>query len=260
MKKGIVSFLVFAFLISALAYPVYAQDDSEQLNLSLVKVFGYSSGFSRIQEMQGTFALTASGPANLERVVFYIDGNVMAEVQQPPYRVQFQTESFDLGRHTIKAVGYTSGGQEISSREIQTNFVTAGEGLSAAGRIIIPILVIVFGAMGVATLLTAVSGRGRQPTPPGTERSYGVAGGAICSKCKRPFALRVLAINAGPFHRIDRCPECGKWGLQRRRSITELRAAERAELEREQASTPETSQSEEERLKRDLDLTRYHND
>jgi hypothetical protein len=94
-------------------------------------------------------------------------------------------------------------------------------------------------------------------TPLGAEQKYGIGGGAICPKCNRPFPLRLWWINIG-LNKIDRCPHCGKWSMVRPRSLPELRQAEKAELTTLQAASPLGDESEADKLKRELDDSRYH--
>ena len=68
---------MYFFLVTSLLWltilqpiPAQAQNNEDELLLSLSRDFGYSSGTGRIQ---GTFSMKASGPEDLERVVFYID-------------------------------------------------------------------------------------------------------------------------------------------------------------------------------------------
>jgi hypothetical protein len=68
--------------------------------------------------------------------------------------------------------------------------------------------------------------------------------------------LKALSINISPFHKLERCPYCGKWAAVRRKSLDELRAAEREEL-KQAAGTLEFGLSEEEKLRRELENTRY---
>jgi len=58
--------------------------------------------------------------------------------------------------------------------------------------------------------------------------------------------------------RLDRCPYCGRWSLVRHRSLAELRAAELAELENAQTDTQLSAVGEEERLRKDLEDSRFH--
>ena len=92
--------------------------------------------------------------------------------------------------------------------------------------------------------------------PLGTERKYGVGGGAICPKCSRPFPLRLWWLNLG-FKKIDRCPYCGKWSYIPRLSIDELRKAEAAELANAQSEQPVGFESDSDKIKKELDDSRF---
>jgi DNA-directed RNA polymerase subunit RPC12/RpoP len=94
--------------------------------------------------------------------------------------------------------------------------------------------------------------------PPGTPRKYGIGGGAICPKCGRPFPLRLWWFNLG-LSKIDRCPYCGKWSFVRPRSLTELREAETAELAQSQPNPTIGGETDTEKLKKDLDDSRFQN-
>ena len=136
-------------------------------------------------------------------------------------------------------------------------FVSPEAGWKSALKIIGPVFGIIIGILLLSFLLSISSGRKQAKLPPGTPRNYGFKGGTICPKCSRPFAFQFLALNMGLFHKVDRCPYCGRWGLVRRKSVEELRAAEAAELSGKQEFAPETS--EEDRLRKDLEDSRYQN-
>jgi uncharacterized Zn-finger protein len=102
-----------------------------------------------------------------------------------------------------------------------------------------------------------LTGRENKNLPLGAPRKYGAAGGAICPKCGRPFALHLFGFNLG-LSKFDRCPYCGKWSTVRAKPLPELRAAEAAELEAANAAAPSLL-SEEERLRRELERSRYEN-
>ncbi len=245
-------FLTFfaSFLIVS---PVLAQGN-DTLVLRLSRDFGYSSGSGQIQ---GTFTIHATGPANLIHVDFLVDGSKIGEATQTPFNLQFSTGSFSLGSHSISAVGYTSDGQELHTPVVTAEFVSAETGWKAAGRIAIPILVIVGLAVLLSALFPALTGRGRlSQLPLGEPRNYGLRGGGICPKCKRPFSFSLLTPNL-LMYRFDRCPYCGRWGVVRIASLSELRKAEAAELELAKASQPIPEESEEEKLRKELDESRY---
>jgi hypothetical protein len=207
--------------------------------------------------MQGTFNITAKGPEGLSRVVFFLDEEIMGEVIQVPFCLQFRTEAYPTGLHTFSAIGYTIEGRQLGSDRVTAVFVTPGEGGKEALRLILILGGAFLGAMVLSTLVTGVTGRGKKSSPAaGSPRNYGASGGAICPKCARPFPLRFLGVNLGPWHKFDRCPYCGKWVAMKKRSLAELRAAEQAEREQEKQVVLEEL-SEEEKLRRDLDASRY---
>ncbi len=100
-------------MISSAFTVAHAQDES-QLALRLSRNFGYSSGTG---DIQGTFTMKVDSPEDLTRVVFYIDDQVIGEVAEPPFQLRFRTGDFPLGVHTLRAVGYTSQGKELSSNQ-----------------------------------------------------------------------------------------------------------------------------------------------
>jgi hypothetical protein len=58
-------------------------------------------------------------------------------------------------------------------------------------------------------------------------------------------------------NKFDRCPYCGKWSAVRPLPIDKLRAAERAELEQAGAGEQFAGESAEEKLKKELDDSKY---
>ena len=241
-------------LFSALFLIGAARAQGPALTLSFARDFGYSSGGG---DIQGLFTITASGPANLTRVVFYIDDEILGEVDQPPFKLQFSTDDYTLGRHQFHAVGTTSDGAGIESQTIDANFVTAQEGLRAGLRIAVPILVVVAIAMLASALIPVLTGSEKADLPPGAQRSYPL-GGSICPKCGRPFGLHLYGFNL-LGSKLDRCPYCGKWSAVRRASMAQLRAAEQAELARgaSENSGEVGGMSEAEKLKKELDESKY---
>jgi hypothetical protein len=252
MKKYLFIFIVLAALLSS-AIPALAQEENP-LKLSLSRDFGYA-GFGI--DIQGAFSMRVSGPQDLARVVYMIDGQTIGEVSASPFRLRFDTGSYSLGKHTLSAIGYTSAGQELPSNTITREFVAPTQGMSGALTIILPVfgLIILAGLLswGIPTLLN----RGKkQSLVAGAPRNYGAFGGTICPKCHRPFGMHVYGLNA-VVGKFDRCPYCGKWSLVRRVSPDMLQAAEQAELEAQGEAHSLPEMSEEEKLRRDLENSRY---
>lgn len=255
MKKT----LRFILLIPALfvAFSTAAaqdQSDNPDITLRLSRDFGYG-GFSG--DIEGLFTLHAEGPDTLEKVIFYLDGQVLIEDSESPFRYQFHTQDYELGIHTMSAVGFASDGREMRSNEIRSNFVSPKESWNTTLKIVVPLLAVIGGFTLLSFLIPWLSGRGKSlQIPLGTSRNYGIQGGTICPKCNRPFGLHVWALNLSFVGKLDRCPHCGRWSFVRKVHPDLLRAAEIAELQDANVleQTPESTQ---EKLKRSLDESRY---
>jgi hypothetical protein len=248
MRKVRIGFAASILAALLAAYPAAAQ--TETLNLTLTRDFGYS-GFSN--DIQGTFTLHADGPADVVRVEFYIDQTPIGTDDTAPFSLQFVTDNYPLGAHSLTAVGQTSGGQTLRSNAIGVTFVTAAEGGHAALRIVLPVLIVVFGAMILAAVIPLLAGRKTASVAPGAPRTYPF-GGSICPRCKRPFPFPLLTINL-LASKFTRCPYCGRWGVFGFATLSQLRAAEQAELESAKAQVTEVSK--EEKLKKEIDDSKY---
>jgi Zn ribbon nucleic-acid-binding protein len=118
---------------------------------------------------------------------------------------------------------------------------------------------------GVAVVFVLVMGlqlliaRRRGPTALGAKRNYGWLGGAVCPKCGRPFALHIWGLNA-VGGKYDRCDHCGKWNYVRRATPQALAAAEAAEVTPDSAASSIPQPTPEDRLRKQLDDTRYIED
>lgn len=244
--------VIFLLGLQVLAwFPAGAQSDDLQLGLD--RDFGYASvGGS---EIQGVFTLKARGPSDLSRVVFYIDNVEIGAVLQAPFELRFQTDNYPLGSHRIAAVGTTTAGRELQSNVITVNFVSSERGWQQGVKIIGPMLLLIAGAFVLSFVVTLTGSRKLQTLPPGTPRQYGVAGGAICPRCGRPYSRHLFAPNL-LLGKLERCPFCGKWAIVAAASPQLLRQAEQNEIEEGQV-VQIAMESEEERLRRELDDARY---
>jgi hypothetical protein len=216
---------------------------------------GYSGG----SQIRGSFRMEVTGPDNLTSVTFKVDDKEVGTVTTPPFKINFNTSDYPLGWHDLSAVGQTADGRTLASKVRRFEFVSSEEEWAAAGRIMIPIFgllgVVLLIALGVPLLLTLA---GKKTTVPlGAARNYGVMGGAICPKCGRPFAIHWWGFNVSFAGKFDRCDHCGKWSFARRVSVEKLREAEAAELKMAQPETPIPEASPEEKLKQQLDASRF---
>ncbi len=254
MKKLFLTFLCSAILLSLSVVTVVAQA-TDQLQLGLSRDFGYS-GFG--DDIQGLFTMKVKNPPqNLARVEFFIDSILMGDDTQAPFSIQFNTDSYPLGDHKLSAIGYLSDGTQVSSNAIQSKFVPANAATGTMFKILGPILGLVVLMAVVSITLPLILNKGKlSRLAPGAQRKYGIGGGAICPKCGRPFPLRLWFINLGAS-KIDRCPYCGRFGFVRPRSLSELRAAEQAELTQAQPVMVLAGENEADKLKKELDDSRF---
>jgi hypothetical protein len=256
MKKLSSVLLIIILLTITTASYASAQAVS-QLELGLSRDFGYG-GLGN--DIQGLFTIKIKNPpADLSKVVFMIDTTSMGEITQSPFSLQFNTDSYPLGAHTLSAIGYTANGSEINSNKIQVQFVPANAATGMLVKIVVPIfgLILLMGLLAVFLPLLLNKGK-LSSVPLGTQRKYGIGGGAVCPKCSRPFPLRLWWLNLG-LSKIDRCPYCGKWSFVRPSTLTDLRAAEAAELALAQPDSTLIGESDSDKLKKDLDDSRFQN-
>jgi hypothetical protein len=237
-------------LLLALLVPLRfasAQDETGSLTLNLRRDFGFSMG----GQIQGSFTLSASGPADLRSVDFMIDDTLVFHDADSPFEFKFHTSDYSLGVHTIQAVGSTAGGASLQSKVLRFEFVSAEQGWKSASVIIIPlfILIVVIGVAGV--LASSLFGRKKEFHL----GEYGAAGGAVCSRCGLPFSRHVFSLNVF-FGKLERCPHCGKLGLVRLATPSELTQAEaRYQADRKQGRIePQDDKTKRERL---IDESRF---
>lgn len=248
MKKylSIVALACLAFLLWSGA----AGAQSSDLQLVLNRNFGFSLG----DQIQGSFNLAVAGPEDMTSVTYLVDGKEITTVTQAPFRHTFSTDSYAAGRHRFAATAKTAGGQTLASNVIDAEIVTASGGFQSTTRVIGPILGIVFVVIAImAGLQFLPMGHNKRRYEQGGVKNYGVAGGAICPKCGRPFARSVFGLNmiAG---KLERCPYCGKWSITRPASIEALRAAEQTEAEGAMPSVRELTP--EDRLRQQIEDSR----
>jgi hypothetical protein len=246
MKKT--SILLALLLCLMLVSVVSAQ--GQGLELSLSRDWGYG-GFNG--DIQGTFSMHVKGPDDLVKVQFYIDDLMIGEDTSAPFAYQFLTDNYPTGSHVMKAVGFTSSGAQVESQPISALFISKEASSSSTIKMVGTILGALLLAVLISALIPMLNRRKGVTTPSGATRNYSFGGG-ICPKCKRPFGFTLLSLNM-LTGKLTPCPHCGKWSVIRRASLAELKAAEQAEIPAQ--SGVEFEPSEEEKLKKDLDASRY---
>ena len=238
---------ILLFLLALLPISARAQTEIPPVELRLRRNFGYGG----VGQIQGTFTMSVSSDAALARVEFLMDGEVVAVDDEAPFDYRFNTSEFSDGDHTMSAIGYTAAGQALSSNSYQREFLNAEEAWGAASGLVGPLLLIVLGITVASTMIPILLGRKRTHKP----GVYGTAGGAICPRCSFPYARNFLSPNL-LVGKLERCPHCGKWAIVRQATPDKLIAAE-ARLAAEGEPELTNTESEEDRLRRMLDDSRF---
>jgi hypothetical protein len=244
--KTIVAFLLSALLLLAAATPALAQSE---LVLDLSRDFGYA-GFN--SDIEGLFSMHASGPDDLQRVLFYIDDVVIAEDTAAPFSIQFTTKDHAPGTHTLHAVGFTAGGRVLASNQFVRVFLSAEDAGSQTLGLVVPLLIIL-GVLSVAGIFVPMLLGRKLPTL----GKYGLSGGAVCPKCALPFPLHFFSFHA-LGSRFERCPHCGRWVWARKANRAELAAAEdrwRGDLAEDAAHSQDAAS----RRQKQIDDSRFDN-
>jgi hypothetical protein len=250
--KPIRSTLLAILLALVFFVPVLAQT---ALSLGVEKAFGYNLG----SQIRGTFTLKANGPSDLKSATFLIDGKPIRSVEAAPFAIQIQTGAYPAGMHDLSVTALTASGQTLTAPVRRYEFASAAQEQSGMKSIIIPLLglVGVIFAVQIAFQFVAYRKRKHEPVPLGAHRNYGLPGGAICPRCGRPTPLHMTGINLGFRTKLDTCENCGRYGSLRVRSKGELLQAEEAELKEAQSQMPIHELTPEEKLKQQVDSSRY---
>jgi hypothetical protein len=253
MKKN--CFYVFLVLLAILGFVTPAGAQAvEELEMSVSRDFGTSFGTG---DIRGTFSMKVTGPSNLVKVQFYIDSTMIAEDTDPPFQVQFVTDDYAPGMHTMVANGYTSDERELRTREVTYNYLNAEESQQRGLKITVPILAFVLVWILFSKVAPTLS-KGRKKgelLPPGGQ-NYGVIGGTICPRCDHPFALNLFSPNL-LVGKLVCCPNCGKWFIGRRASIDDLRIAEKAAWAEAHSAPQFSEMTDEEKIRKGLDDSKY---
>lgn len=256
-RIGIVLLIVVAFALGRFS-PVFAQTpDAPVYTMGLSRDFGYGNG----SQIRGTFSAHIAGPEGITKVVYRIDGQVLAEVSAAPFSFQFNTSSYAVGAHTIIAEVTAADGMVYTTASRTYDFVSQAQESEGMKNILIPLLGVLGGIVLISVLVQTVIFRKKGASVPmGAARNYGYAGGSICPRCHRPTPRHVWGFNVG-IGKFDYCENCGKWSVMRRMPIELLRGAEEAEKAHADAasSQPLYEQTEQEKLREMVDKSKYDN-
>jgi hypothetical protein len=188
MKNSQRFFYLMTLLILLLPASVNAQESQPDLNLYLIRNFGYGG----IGEIQGNFTLKIRDPlTELDKVEFYLDEELIATILQEPYEYKFHTSSYPEGKHTLIAVGTLVDGTPLKSNRITKTFLSSGQAWAETEGLIVPVLLFVAGLTVLGLVIPVLLSRKKDFVL----GKYGSAGGAICPRCDLPFSRFFLSPN-----------------------------------------------------------------
>jgi hypothetical protein len=210
--------LLCGLLANLLFASVGLAQEEEPLSLRLDKRLGYAMG----QEIQGQFQLEVVGPEGLQRVTFVIDGHEIGTVREPPFETAFSTDDYGPGEHELWAQARAKDGRTLRSQRHKLVFLSPEQARGRAMRVLLPLLGGVLLLTLIGALGSSLLAREKRAFELG---AYGPAGGAVCPRCKLPYARPLLAPNL-LLGKLARCPHCGKWAVTPRAPASALRQAE----------------------------------
>ena len=240
---------VFVVLLALLALPGAAHAQTGELVLQVHREFGYGGLDTRIR---GRFSLEVEGTEDLARVDFYVDDELVGSVGAPPFRIEFRTDDYPPGEHQLYAIGETNSGAQLRSNETMRVFLTEEQVNKATLDLFVPLIVAIAGVVVLVFLLQRFLNR-NQEFKLGV---YGMAGGAVCKKCGKPFSRHTLSPNL-LVGKLERCPHCGKTAIVRRATPDQLAEAEARMRAEEGGGIAQSEESPEERLRRQIEQSRY---
>ena len=248
MKTHLWLYICVIAVLLAAPFGVAAQTPEEDLIIGFSRTFGYG-GFGG--KIQGAFKLNIkSEHDDLLQVDFLMDGEIIHSAKRAPYEYNFNTAEYPDGSHTISAEGRRSDGSAIYANEFTRTFLSSEDANSEVKDMMVPLIV----GIGIVTLLGTLGSAFFARRKKFTLGKYGAAGGAVCPRCRFPYARSFLAPNL-LVGKLQVCPHCGKWAIVPAASLPDLKAAQ-ARLTSEGSATVDAP-SEEERLKKLLNDSRF---
>ncbi|MCJ7715352.1 MAG: hypothetical protein MUO54_02370, partial [Anaerolineales bacterium] len=152
-------FSVLLLVVLLLPVSVYAQGSGINIELSLIRNFGYGG----LGEIQGNFTLKIRDPlADLASVDFYLDDELIATIGQEPYEYKFHTSYFPEGKHVFSATGTLSNGKVVQSNRISKILLSSNQAWSQTQGIIVPILVFTAGATVLGLGVSMLTGQKKE--------------------------------------------------------------------------------------------------
>jgi len=219
MKKRTFLFLILAVLF-AMSYSAVLGQDSP-FSLKLTRDWGYGNG----ADINGRMSLAVKGDLeNIQEVIFFLDNETLATVTESPFKVQFDTNTFDPGLHTLTAEVKTKTGETYTTSGLVANFLDKNTANQSTLKTMLLVGGIILASLAVQLLMRKNADKNPKVDENG-QIQYGVFGGAVCPNCGQPFSRSFFGINLLAM-RLERCPHCGKLVQARRATPSQLTSAQ----------------------------------
>ncbi len=150
MRPKILALLVL--ICTATALVVGLAEAKPSIDLSFRKDNGYGVG----KNIGGLWTVSATVSSDVQRVEFYLDGQLQQNDTSAPFSWQFDTVNYSSGSHAIKAVAYDSLG-DTAFLQVERNFEE-----TSTQTIIVIIVVIVIAIVAAAIGLAVYRAKSRK--------------------------------------------------------------------------------------------------
>jgi len=225
-KQAFILMFLAAFLMGSLF--VARVSAQPTISLSIYRDDGYSLG----SDINGQFTVTAQVSSGVVRVEFYLNGTLQQSDTSSPFTWAFNTNSYPLGHVNITAVAYDSSGQQ------ETAFLNLNLVETPAWANILLVLVIVVSIVVVAISLWYKM-----------RRNSGKSKLVKCPSCGYVYtpSSGMSLVHVGSSQ-LRKCPKCGK---------TFFGGNLKETPETEETRPTSDTLTEDERLKRDIEKSKY---
>lgn len=237
------SFVLIMLMILAGSWirPAFCQAEDAAWTVSMRRDWGYGMGSDR----QGRMTLLLNGDlAKVTRVVYRMNGRIVADLSASPFHFSFNTNDYDSGITRIFAEVTTQDGTMVQTATVVFNFLSSDQANRTTYKLIGSIV-------ALTLLLTIVSFAVASRKRENAGKSGGLLGIAVCKNCRQTFPRSFFGFNI-VVGKYERCPHCGKWQVTLPATPQELAAADREN--QPQSADPHPASSDEEEL---LEESRY---
>jgi hypothetical protein len=204
---------------------LFASQASAQPTISL-SIDRIGPGYNLGSDMMGDFEVTAHVSSDVVHVDFYLNGTLQRTVSAAPFSWNSNTNDYPLGHYEIKAVAYDLSGDQANAI-LNQNFVDSTNG----NITLIAVVLISIIAIGIFAWLHFKGGNFVK-----------------CPKCDHVFRHTGFGIGIHLSTALfNKCPNCGKifWGHKTKKPT------------KSEEKRSEFSSKEEDRLRKDIDESKY---